>query len=234
MCGRYTLRTALNKLLAQFAIECAEADFEPRYNIAPTQQVAVVRQTPDGRRELVSLRWGFEMLVPGRPDGNHLINARSETAASKPAFRTAFRERRCLILADGFYEWRTVGRRKQPFFIQRADSQPFAFAGLWDRALQNSATSDVCTILTTSASELLQPLHERMPVILDPIDYNTWLDPGNKDTHGLQALMRLYPSSALTLFSVSPRVNSAAVDDPACIEPASVKESLERQRSLFD
>jgi putative SOS response-associated peptidase YedK len=158
-------------------------DFKPRYNIAPTQSVPVVRSTAVGGRELVELRWG---LIPSWATdpaiGSRMINARSETAAAKPAFRAAMRDRRCLIPADGFYEWQKQGRHKQPIFIHRGDDAPFAFAGLWEHwSDAQQQALETFTILTTAAKEQLRPLQERMPIILDPDDYAAWLDPALTD-----------------------------------------------------
>src|SRR5262245_50704548 len=166
MCGRFTLTApaAVKELFPLFDVSALEA----HYNIAPSQNVAAVR-LGDDRPELVMLRWG---LVPHWADnpkvGYRLINARAETAATAPAFRDAFPRRRCLVLADGFYEWQKSGDSKQPYFIHRKDSKLFAFAGLWEHWRRAGQTIDSCTILTTDANELVQPLHDRMPVILEP------------------------------------------------------------------
>ncbi|MFO0898004.1 MAG: SOS response-associated peptidase [Pirellulales bacterium] len=162
MCGRFTLRQVPHEWVKQLALPI----FSPRYNIAPTQQVLAIRQR-EGIREAVELRWG---LIPSWADdpkiGNRLINARAETVATKPAFRQAYKRRRCLILADGFYEWQKQGKTKQPYFIHRPDDQPFAFAGLWEWWKGNVLEIASCTIITTEANELMRPLHDRMPVIL--------------------------------------------------------------------
>jgi putative SOS response-associated peptidase YedK len=206
-------------------------ELPPRYNIAPTQPVAAVRlATPPSppceggaggvpARELALLRWG---LIPAWADdlkiGYRLINARSETAATKPAFRSAFRQRRCLIPADGFYEWQKLGKEKQPFYIHRRDGQPLAFAGLWEHwhgAEQDRIES--CTILTTTANDLLQSLHDRMPVVLSPKDYARWLDPKTpKDD--LEQLLKPAPLEVLTSYPVSRWVNDVKHDDAKCVE----------------
>jgi putative SOS response-associated peptidase YedK len=215
--------------MRQFALETQPALF-PRYNIAPSQPVAVVRQTAEGKRELVKLRWG---LVPSWAKdvsvGNQLINARSETAATKPAFRAAMRQRRCLVPTDGFYEWKKVGRQKQPYFIRRADDKPFAFAGLWERwSDAEGRPLETCTILTTDANELLRPLHDRMPVIVEPADYSTWLDPAQTDSDRFRPLFASLTSEQLISSPVSTHVNSPANDDEACLAAA------EGDKPLFD
>jgi putative SOS response-associated peptidase YedK len=197
----------------------------PRYNIAPTQDAPVLRQRrePKGERTLQMLRWG---LIPSWAKDTKiaakLINARAESIAEKPSFRSAFRRRRCLVPADGFYEWRAEGTRKQPYLIARRDREPFAFAGLWERWTPkepdaDSASTDSFTIITADANALLKPLHVRMPVILAPADYGIWLDPEAAEAD-LLALLKPAPQEWLGYAPVSPRVNAAAVDDAALIE----------------
>jgi putative SOS response-associated peptidase YedK len=198
MCGRFTLRTPHTKLLEQFGVE-----FQPRYNVAPTQMVLIVR-APGRSRELVPMRFGL-----AGPQGA-LINARSETVATKPTFRDSFRTRRCLVPADGFYEWQRIGKQRQPFLIGLKDHSGFAFAGVWQ--------NDAFAILTTQANELVAPLHDRMPVILDPTDYDRWLDPSTP-LDQLPAL-KPYPADQMEAFAVSPRVNSVTNDDARCVEPS--------------
>ncbi len=217
MCGRFSRSTPTPVLIEQFEL-LAAPDLPPRYNIAPTQDVAVVRGAPE--RELVLLRWG---LVPSWADdptiGNRLINARSETAASKPSFRSAFRQRRCLVLADGFFEWQSVAGKKQPLYFCLRDGVPFAFAGLWDRWEGEDRTIQSFTILTTSANDLVRPTHDRMPVILDRKDYASWLDPHVQESQHLHELLRPYPCEQMTSYPVSPRVNSPRYDDASCVAP---------------
>jgi putative SOS response-associated peptidase YedK len=209
-------------VLAELFLFPEAATPEPRYNIAPTQTVATVR-APSGidKREFAFLRWG---LVPSWADdpaiGNRLINARSDTAASKPSFRSAFKHRRCLVLADGFYEWQKLGSKKQPHYFRLRDGKPFAFAGLWERWEKLGPPVESCTILTTEANDVLRPVHERMPVILDPKDYNLWLDPSPQKPEALQALLRPYPAAEMNGYPVSPLVNNPRNDSPRCIEPA--------------
>ena len=172
------------------------------------------------QRQLVFLHWG---LVPSWADdpaiGNRMINARAETAADKPSFRTALRRRRCLVLADGFYEWQTVGKRRQPMFIHMRDDRPFAFAGLWESwEGADHSSLDSCTILTTAANELVRPIHDRMPVIVGPEDYGRWLDPAVQTTEPILPLLRSYASESMEAYAVGTRVNSPARDDERCVE----------------
>jgi putative SOS response-associated peptidase YedK len=190
------------------------------YNVAPTQKVAAVR-LPDSRRELVSLRWG---LIPSWAEdpkiGSRLINARAETAADKPSFRAAFRTRRCLLPADGFYEWQKLAGGKQPFYFRRRDGRPFAFAGLWEQ-WRNPADEIIesCTILTTAANAVVRPVHDRMPVILDPAAYDRWLDPNVRQAELVQPLLRPCREEDLVAYAVSPWVNNPKNDDARCVAP---------------
>jgi putative SOS response-associated peptidase YedK len=234
----------------QLGVEAARqfALFEPRYNIAPTQDVLVVRVQPkQGEREAVMLRWG---LVPSwskeLQSGPPMINARGETIAEKPSFRTAVRKRRCLIPADGFYEWQKEGgataksAKKQPFLIHYRDNRPFAFAGLWESWTGNVPTKDSaakvadgdggltiesCTIVTTSASPALQSLYDRMPVILEPSDFALWLDPKVQDPAAVQPLVVPNDDPEIIFEPVSTHVNKVANDDARCVQV---------QRALFD
>ncbi len=220
MCGRFTLSASATDLVQQFEPAGLPA-CTPRYNIVPTQEVLAVVKMPDAaKRQVHLLRWG---LIPpwaeGPAVGSRMINARAETVATKPAFRRPFRERRCLILADGFYEWQRQERRKQPFYIRLRDGHPFAFAGLWERwAPQDGQPLDSCSIITTVANDLIQPLHVRMPVILSPVDHEAWLDPSIREVERLQPLLRPYPPEEMEAYPVSTRVNNPANDTPECIE----------------
>jgi putative SOS response-associated peptidase YedK len=221
MCGRFTLTTPI-PVLAEWFLFPEAAPQSPRYNIAPTQAVAAVRATAEaGKRELCYFRWG---LIPSWANdpaiGNRLINARSETAANKPSFRSAFRQRRCLILADGFYEWEKLGGRKQPYYFRMRYGKPFAFAGLWERWDRDGPPVESCTILTTSANDLLRSVHERMPVILAPADYGQWLDPAIRQPEELQPLLCPFPADAMTAYPVGLVVNNPRNETPQCIEPA--------------
>jgi len=194
-------------------------ELAPRWNIAPTQAVAAVRASAAGGRELVGLHWG---LIPSwakeRAIGARMINARAETVAEKPAFRAALRARRCLIVADGFYEWQKAGARKQPWYIRMRDGRPFAFAGLWERwAAGPDEVLDSCTIVTTTPNGVVAPIHDRMPVILEWGDYAAWLDPGQRDPARLQPLLRPHPDVAMEAWPVGLRVNNPANDDASCL-----------------
>lgn len=220
MCGRFTLRTPPKDLVEVFQLLHA-LEMVPRYNIAPTQPVAVVRPGATCR-ELSMLRWG---LIPSWAQdakiGASLINARADTIATKPAFRAAFKRRRCLIPADGFYEWKKgEGKTKQPFYIRLKQEYPFAFAGLWEH-WEGADHSDIdsCTIITTDANDTLRPLHDRMPVILHEEDYDRWLDPKIDDPIQLGELLKPYASEELTAFPISTLVNNARNELPQCIEP---------------
>jgi putative SOS response-associated peptidase YedK len=166
------------------------------------------------------VRWG---LIPSWADdasiGNRLINARAETAAEKPSFRSAFKHRRCLIPTSGFYEWQKVGTKKQPHYIRRPDEVPFAFAGLWERWEKGGEPIESCTILTTEANGMMRPIHDRMPVILGPEAWGQWLDPEGKESLPLKPLLRPYPDDWLTAYPVSTRVNNPKYDAPACVAP---------------
>lgn len=209
MCGRFAQRTNSKGLAKAFKVEAVPA-VEPRFNIAPAQNILGVRETPDGR-EIAFLRWG---LIPSWAKdasmGAKLINARSETVTEKPSFREAFKRRRCIIPADGFYEWqRTAGGKKQPYFFQLRQSVPFGFAGLWDRwAGEDGQSVDSCTILTTEANELLRLVHDRMPVILHTDDYELWLDDDPRKVELRRELLRPYDAVEMMAYPVGMSVNS--------------------------
>jgi putative SOS response-associated peptidase YedK len=221
MCGRYTLTTEENRLERRHGV-IVRFDgnrFLPRYNIAPTQLAPVALVSEEGL-EVANLRWG---LIPfwakDAKIGNSLINARSETVAEKPAFRAAFKKRRCLVFTDGFYEWRKMPTGKIPVWITRKDKMHFYFAGLWEH-WKNPEGEEVrtFTILTTTPNELLASVHDRMPVILDEKDHELWLDPKVNGKEALTPLLRPYPSDEMEFFSVSTLVNSPRNNDPKCIE----------------
>jgi putative SOS response-associated peptidase YedK len=221
MCGRFTLRTPAAAIAEQFAL-LGVPDFAARFNVAPSQQVAVIRMRGEAERELVWLRWG---LVPSWAKdsaiGNRLINARAESAAEKPAFRAAMRRRRCLLVADGFYEWRRAGRTKQPYFIHLRGNRPFAFAGLWEAwESPDHSRLETCTILTTAANELVRPIHDRMPLILPASGYSAWLDPAIEDRRQLMPMLVPYPSGEMEAEPVGDFVNSPSHDSPQCLDPA--------------
>jgi putative SOS response-associated peptidase YedK len=249
MCGRFTLRTPSNLLIRQFMLDAAP-ELPLRYNIAPTQNVAVIRRTPeDPQRQLVLLRWG---LIPSWAKdakiGSTLINARADTVADKPSFRAAFKRRRCLVLADGYYEWQKTAAAtpaaksggksakkappKQPYYIHMQEGKPFAFAGLWEwweGTPEQPGPIETCTIVTTDANELTRPIHDRMPVILPESAYDLWLDPQVQKKEPLLPLLQPFPSDSMQTEAISTHVNSVRNDDAACIEPVEADE----QRTLF-
>jgi putative SOS response-associated peptidase YedK len=220
MCGRYTLKTPVEKLAEEFGFDASSVDLPPNYNVAPTQGVAAVLEE-GGERRLEVLRWG---LIPSWADdpaiGSRMINARAETAPEKPSFRRAFRERRCLIPADGFYEWQRTNGAKQPYYIRMKEERPFAFAGLWESWKDGSGPEiRSCTILTTKPNALTAEIHDRMPVILPPGSYDAWLDP-EAERDELYGLLAPYPEDEMEAYPVSRFVNSPSNNDPRCIEPA--------------
>ncbi len=222
MCGRFTLSISAGQLELAFPWATPPAQLEPRYNIAPGQPVAVIPN--DGRQQVDFFNWGLIPFWAKHPRiGYRMINARAETAADKPAFRAAFRRRRCLVLANGFFEWQAVpGRRnKIPTLIQLQSGEPFAFAGLWE-TWQSPDGSVVlsCTIITTEPNELMAPIHDRMPVILPPEAYQQWIDPNELPPAQLQSLLRPYPAAAMRAYPVSTLVNNPRNDRPECILPA--------------
>jgi putative SOS response-associated peptidase YedK len=223
MCGRFTLTTTPDEVARHFGLD-ETPELAPRFNVAPGQPVATIdRARPDGRPALRLRRWG---LVPhwakDAKIGARTINARVETLAEKPAFRDAFRLRRCLVPADGFYEWAArAGAGKQPFHVTLPGRRLFAFAGLWERWRDPAGQAlETCSLLTTAANARLRDVHDRMPVILAPADYASWLAPGPADAAALQRLVRGELAEALELHAVGRRVNDARVDDAACLAPA--------------
>jgi len=222
MCGRFTLTVDTAQLQQAFAWMNISTEINPRYNVAPSQPVAVVPN--NGENRLDFFNWGLIPSWANDPEiGNRMINARAETLAEKPSFRTPFRRRRCLILADGFYEWKVEEGRagKTPMYIRMKSGQPFAFAGLWD-LWQPADGSQIysCTIITTKPNALLERIHNRMPVILSPETYAQWLQTGDQRPESLMPLLVPYPASEMEAFPVSRLVNSPQVDQAECILPA--------------
>ena len=255
MCGRYVLTQDHAKaLLAQLGVRLSAAGAgtptlpASRYNLPPGGPVLAVRpatQKPHpsgdatsgsadaGERELVWLTWGLTPAWAGA-DARPLINARAESLAAKPAFRDAYRSRRCLVLASAFYEWQVVGRTRQPWLFRRTLGQPFAFAGLWEtyRAADGQSIAS-CALITTAANALMQPVHHRMPAILAEAEaWNAWLDPRINSADTLDALLQPLPAEALTATPVSPRVNHIRHDDPACLEPADAHPAVDGEPQL--
>jgi putative SOS response-associated peptidase YedK len=237
MCGRYRLTAKERWLSEYFSIPAEDIEWAARWNIAPTDEVATVRQhRHEPRRIFAKMRWG---LIPywakDMSIGAKTINAVCETAAEKPAFREAMKKRRCLVPADGFYEWKKTGpKAKQAFNIGMKDDGLFAFAGLWDRWKDpNGNPIESCTILTTEANALLQDIHDRMPVILKPDDYDLWLDSGVTDPKEIADLLQPFDPRLMRVYPVSSTVNKVENDGPECAEESVVAEDGRGQRKLF-
>lgn len=219
MCGRFVQYSDPDLYTEAFDLGrvCAAS---PRYNIAPSQDIMVVRQAPDGVRELTPLRWGLVPAWSKGPDTRYsMINARAETVADKPAYRNAFRQRRCLVPSEGFYEWRVTRTGKQPWLIRRIDGAPFAMAGLWETWQGGGDALQTCTIIVTTANAVIAPIHDRMPVIIQPADYQTWLDPDNDDRTTLTAVLQTANPIDWVLAPVSRRVNSPRNEGPDLLQP---------------
>jgi putative SOS response-associated peptidase YedK len=234
MCGRYRLSRRKEALAEHFGADVEDLAWEPRYNIAPTQPVPVIRRNGRGTSLRASLmRWGLIPSWAKDPTiGARTINARSETAASKPSFREPLEKRRCLVPADGFYEWQRRGKGKQPYCFEVGDGGIFAFAGLWDRWRgQAGQAVESCTILTTMPNELLADVHRRMPVILAPAHYGPWLDPSMQDVAVAVGLLGPFDSKLMRRYPVSARVNLVANDDPECSTPVALPAAT---ATLFD
>jgi putative SOS response-associated peptidase YedK len=219
MCGRYSLHTHPEVVALYFQLGLVP-EIAPRYNITPGTSVLIVRQDPAKGRLADLYRWG---LIPSWAKdpaiGNKLANARGETVAEKPSFRSAFKRGRCLIPASGFYEWKKVAGRKQPYYVRPVGADLFAFAGLTERWMGPDGPVHSCTIITTDANDLMRDIHDRMPVIIAPEDHAAWLDPGNQATEKLKALLKPCPSERMAAHPVSPRVNTPKIDEPALIDP---------------
>lgn len=220
MCGRFTLATNTQKLAEAFAGFEVPAELPARYNIAPTQPIAVVAN--NGEHKVEFFHWGLIPSWAKDPKiGNQMINARAETLAEKPSFKNAYKRRRCLVLADGFYEWKKEeGSTKTPMYIRLASGDPFAFAGLWEMWQTAEDTILSCTIITTDPNDLMAQIHNRMPVILPPDAYQQWLDPAERSPDQLQSLLQPYPAELMTAYPISKMVNSPKNDSPTLIEPA--------------
>jgi putative SOS response-associated peptidase YedK len=219
MCGRFSLRVPADQIAKHFQLE-EVPNITERYNIAPSQMVATIYAKEATNRQFEWMRWG---LIPSwakdEKIGYKLINARSETVTEKPAFRSAFKSRRCLLMADGFYEWQKQGKKKQPYYFQMRDASVFAFAGLWES--WNAPDGELvqsCTLLTTTANALVQPVHERMPVILSPESYEVWLNAQLKDSEELLPLLKPFSEDKMMAYPVSSVVNTPANDRRECIE----------------
>ena len=226
MCGRYAVTTAPEAMRALFRY-LERPDFPPRHNVAPTQPVAIVRMA-EGRREFALVRWGLVPAWVKDPRGfSLLINARGESVLDKPAFRNAMRRRRCLFPADGFYEWKRDGNRKQPWFVRLKSGQPMAFAGLWETwSGPNGEELETAAIVTTTASRSIAHIHDRMPVIVAPAAFDFWLDP-NVDARTAAAVIAPAPDAALEAYEVSSAVNRTANDSPDLLEPLREPETVQ-------
>jgi putative SOS response-associated peptidase YedK len=229
MCGRFTLKAPGRiKYDRRPSSRLPLSLLQPRYNIAPSQEVLVISQ-PGSEQTWSSMRWG---LIPSRsPEPKGFINARAETLEVRPSFRESFQSRRCLIPADGFYEWKRNGKSKQPYYFQLTDEAPFAFAGLWDSWERDGATITSCAIITTVPNELLAPIHDRMPVILSPEGANAWLREAAEPAE-LRELLAPFPAASMKSFTVSKQVNQAIIDEPYLVEPVDTKEEP-GQQTLF-
>ncbi len=225
MCGRFSNNANPKQVEKEFDVKVSnEKLFKPRYNIAPTQTIAAILES-DGERIIDALRWG---LIPSwakdESIGNKLINARAETLAEKPSFKNAFRSHRCIIPASGFYEWQKKGTgAKQPFYFHLKDKEVFGFAGLYEQWLDKESGEQIetCLIITTEANKVLEPVHDRMPVILKARDYGQWLDAKEKDTDKLQKILSPYPASEMIAYQVSKSVNTPSNDSPELVSKIS-------------
>ena len=231
MCGRYRLSRRKQLVEEYFDTVSGEEEWTPRYNIAPTQPIPVIRQNPkEPIRELSLMRWGLIPSWAKDPSvAAKMINARSETAATKPAFRDALKSRRCLIPADGFYEWKRDGKTKQPFCFEVNDGELFAFAGIWDRWKDpNGGWIKTCSILTTTPNAVAAGVHDRMPVILDRGSYDLWLDPGMTKVEAVRELLKPCDAERMRCYPVSTRINHVANDDEECSRPAEFAQVQDR------
>ena len=230
MCGRFTLASDPEALQQTFFDFDVSIDLSPRYNISPTQEVAVIANTPTNTKvhpemgQIAFFHWGLIPSWAKDPKiGNRMINARSETLAEKPSFRSAYKRRRCLILADGYYEWKQVpgDRRKQPVYIRLTSQKPFALAGLWEewQAEEMDKPLRSCTIITCPPNALLEKIHHRMPVILPQDTYTAWLSPDEQSAEVLQPLLIPYTDEEMEAYAVSTFVNRPTNDSPQCIAP---------------
>jgi putative SOS response-associated peptidase YedK len=223
MCGRFSLHTPESQIREAFNLDHTEPlGLKPRYNIAPSQDIPIIRDAETGH-ELTMARWGLVPTWSKEPKTKYsTINARIESVAEKPTYRTPFKHKRCLIPADGFYEWKVVNGHKVPHHIRMRDSSVFAFAGLWDRWESEDDSIESCTIIVMPANEVMKSIHERMPAIIAPAHYDLWLDSRVTDKQEIMQYLTSTPSSQLTAYPVSTWVNVPKHDDERCIKPAGV------------
>ncbi len=221
MCGRFAITSRKDRIAERFGVDPGSLNVfdRPRYNIAPSQVCLVIRAVDLGWPVGGPMSWGLLPHWSKSAGDRRYINARSETVFEKPAFRTSAKAQRCLVPADGFYEWKATRTGKVPHFIHLADGQPFGIAGLWDCWERGRERIETFTLLTTTANELMQPIHNRMPVIVKPADYERWLDPAITDPAALADILKPYPAEEMTAYRISPRVNSPRNNDPAITEP---------------
>ena len=219
MCGRFVRITPVSVLAMKFKAEYVVSDLAPSYNIDPNQEIAIINE--EEVRQLIQCKWGFIPSWAKDPTiGYTMINARAETVARKPAFRSAFKKKRCMVIADGFYEWRAEGKKKFPMYIRLKSGECFGFAGLyteWKSPGGNQICT--CTIITTEANEIVKPIHDRMPVILPRDKEDMWLDPANEDKEQLLSVLKPYPAEKMLVYEVSTDVNSPRFNSPSNIQP---------------
>jgi putative SOS response-associated peptidase YedK len=225
MCGRFEIHSTLEIIAQIFGIDDLALDYRPSYNIAPSQDILLV--VNNGKRRLIQSRWGF---IPSwskdLSTGYRMINARAESLAEKRSFKTAFEKQRCLVIADGFYEWKKEGATKKPFYIRLKSKQPFGFAGLYNAWTSPDGGEIITsTIITTDSNELIQLLHNRMPVIASPDNYDLWLDASVHDKDILMPLLKPFPSESMELYAVTQKMNSIKHNDPENIKPVKVDEA---------
>jgi putative SOS response-associated peptidase YedK len=224
MCGRFERSSSIEIIIRDFRINKTSVEITPSYNIAPSQNVLIIRLDEEEKRQLESCRWGFLPSWAKDPALAHkMINARTETVATKPAFRSAFKRQRCLVVADGFYEWQKKEHGKVPFYIHLKSGRPFAFAGLYSHWTPEEGAESICTctVITTEANELLEPIHNRMPVIIPRDKEDLWLNPDEQDQDVLLGLLKPYPSEEMEMHEVSAKVNYPKYNSPDAIKPVS-------------
>jgi putative SOS response-associated peptidase YedK len=219
MCGRFVRITPVSVLAVKFKAEKVFSNLVPSYNIAPSQEIIIIKD--EGIRQLIQCKWGLIPSWAKDPSiGNKMINARSETVSEKPAFRSAFKKKRCLVIADGFYEWRTEGKRKFPMYIRLKSGEPFGFAGLYNVwTSPGGEKTCTCTIITTEANEAVKPIHDRMPVILPRDKEDIWVNPAIEDREELLAVLKPYSSEEMEAYEVSTKVNSPQNNTVSNIQP---------------
>ena len=234
MCCRFLLlQQHLREILERLGLD-ADAEFISRYNITPGSLIPAVRAKPKKKSELTALHWGLLPSWAKTDDGaTQLVNARAETLTAKPSFRDAFKSRRCVIPASGFYEWEAIGRARKPWLFRRRDERPFGLAGLWESwRAPDGTTFETCAVITTEPNELMRPIHHRMPVMLTPEQFEPWLDPSTTQPETLAPLLRIAPAEAMSAFAVSTHVSNVRHDGPECLAPAAADAGSAPQLSL--